>query len=158
MGEDHSATFSWGKGQGPHKWAQCKGPWISAFPSCISLKTTQCYSLSPEHIHARFRRIPVLLQRLTMGPKAVGRWQGRGLSSPQLLGPSPGPSPLPAFLLTLSLRVPNLAWFLFHHPAYLLTSFRSPGHTEFSLQKYTEAVENLIHCLCLEITSCDGPI
>ena len=93
-----------------------------------------------------------------MRPKAVSRWQRRGLFCPQLLGPSPGPSPLPAFLLTLSLHVPNLAWFLFHHPAYLLISFRSPGHTEFSLRKYTEAVENLIRCLYLEITSCDGPI
>lgn len=84
------------KGQGPHKWGQCKGPWISPFPALIfSLKTTQFSSLSPQRMTLRLRRKPLLLQRTTR-PKAISRWQGRGEVSPQLLASSPDP---PACLL-----------------------------------------------------------
>ena len=56
---------------------------------------------------------------------------------PQLLAPSPGPSPLSAFLLTLFLQVPNLARFEFQHCAYLLIAFKSPVHWVLSLKTDT---------------------
>lgn len=75
-------------GQGLHKWAQCKGPGILGFPAHIfSLETSQFHSLSPKHFQMRFKKTTLLLQRWTTQPKAVSRWQKRGVFS-SLLDPS----------------------------------------------------------------------